>query len=52
MPHLWLRAAVQRFISQEMHSLKRAMAKNEKSWSGEFAGRKFTRILLPWNLRD
>ena len=39
----------QRFINQEKHSLRRAMEKNEKSWSGEFAGRKYTKMLWPWN---
>lgn len=41
--------AKQRFISQEKYSRKRAMEKNEKSWSSEFAGRKYTKILWPWN---
>lgn len=42
----------QKFVYQEKQSLKRVMANNEKPWSDKFAGRKITRLLLPWNQRD
>ena len=44
-----LNVSKQKFIRQEKYSLRQAMAKNEKSWSDKFAGRKYTRILLPWS---
>ena len=47
-----LNMSKQKFIEQEKHSLRRTIAKNEKSWSDKFAGRKFTRNLPPWNQRD
>ena len=47
-----LNMSKQKFVYQEKQSLKRVMAKNEKPWSDKFAGRKITRLLLPWNQRD
>ena len=46
-----LEAFKQRFVYQERHDLKRAMKENEKSWSGNFAGQKYTKALEPWTSR-
>ena len=46
-----LEAAKERFAQQEVYALKRTMADNEKSWAGNFAGRKYTNTLAPWNSR-
>ena len=43
-----LEAAKRRFIEQERDLLVAAMADNEKWWSDNFAGRRFTKTLLPW----
>ena len=46
-----LEAAKQRFVQQEAYGLKQAMADNEKSWSDNFARRKYAKTLLPWSSR-
>ena len=46
-----LEAAKQRFVEQETHNLKCAMADNEKSWVDNFAGRKYPKALEPWSSR-
>ena len=46
-----LEAVKERFTQQEVYALKQTMADNEKSWAGNFAGRKYTKTLSPWNSR-
>ena len=43
-----LEAVKQKFIKQEEHNLKNAMEENEKSWSNNFAWRRYPNSLMPW----
>ncbi|MDE0333191.1 MAG: hypothetical protein OXL41_15160 [Nitrospinae bacterium] len=43
-----LEAVKQKFIKQEEHNLKNAIEENEKSWSNNFAWRRYPNTLRPW----
>lgn len=43
-----LEAVKQKLIEQEEHNLKNAIEENEKSWSNNFAWRRYPKSLMPW----